>query len=107
MAAPQQTPAPSAPLPEPLTLPALQRYVARVVAEQGFTGELERVFILFVEELGELAEEVAARRADGAGRHRPRMRAAPAERPPGSRRPRPSASSWPMSRCTWRTWPTG
>jgi NTP pyrophosphatase (non-canonical NTP hydrolase) len=65
MAAFPQTPVPSAPpstpLPEPLTLPALQRYVARIVAERGFTGELDRVFILWVEELGELAEESARR----------------------------------------------
>ncbi len=59
MAALEETP--STPLPDPLTLPALQRYVARVVAERGFTREVDRVFILFVEELGELAEELAAR----------------------------------------------
>lgn len=50
----------STPLPERLTLPALQRYVARIVTERGFTRDLDRVFILFVEELGELAEQIGA-----------------------------------------------
>jgi NTP pyrophosphatase (non-canonical NTP hydrolase) len=46
--------------PDPLTLPALQDYVARMVAARGFTQELDRVFVLWVEELGELAEHLWA-----------------------------------------------
>ncbi len=58
--APGATRTASTPVPERLTLPSLQGYVARIVAERGFTRDLDRVFILFVEELGELAEQVAA-----------------------------------------------
>jgi len=46
-------------LPEPCTLPALQDYVARMVEVRGFTQDVERVFVLWVEELGELAEQLA------------------------------------------------
>ncbi len=49
-------------LPDSLTLPALQRYVRAIVAARGFTTELDRVFILTVEELGELATELKKRR---------------------------------------------
>jgi dCTP diphosphatase len=52
----------SGPLPDPLTLLDLQRYVVRIVAERGFTQEVDRVFILLVEELGELAEQMEALR---------------------------------------------
>jgi NTP pyrophosphatase (non-canonical NTP hydrolase) len=51
---------PAPQMPERLTLPALQRYVSRIVSERGFTSDLDRVFILLVEELGELAEEMLA-----------------------------------------------
>jgi len=47
-------------LPAPLTLPALQDYVARMVEQRGFTRDVERVFVLWVEELGEVAEQLAA-----------------------------------------------
>lgn len=40
-----------------MTLPALQAYVARAVAERGFTTDLTRVLVLLVEEVGELATE--------------------------------------------------
>jgi NTP pyrophosphatase (non-canonical NTP hydrolase) len=43
--------------PDPMTLPALQEYVRRIVAERGFTADLNEIFILLVEEVGELATE--------------------------------------------------
>jgi NTP pyrophosphatase (non-canonical NTP hydrolase) len=43
--------------PDPMTLTALQRYVARTVEERGFTREPNEIFILLVEEVGELASE--------------------------------------------------
>ncbi len=60
-APPAQPPGPPA-LPSPLTLPALQGYVARIVAARGFTRDVDRIFILLVEELGELAAEFKQRR---------------------------------------------
>ena len=44
-------------LPHRLTLPALQEYVRGVVASRGFITDPNKVFILLVEELGELATE--------------------------------------------------
>jgi NTP pyrophosphatase (non-canonical NTP hydrolase) len=44
-------------VPDPLTLPALQAYVARIVEERRFTRDRNEIFILLVEELGELATE--------------------------------------------------
>ena len=44
-------------LPEPMTLPALQAYVREVVAARDYTRDLNEIFILAVEELGELAAE--------------------------------------------------
>lgn len=53
------TPRAPAAFPARLTLPALQDYVARIVEERGFTRDVERVFVLWVEELGEVAEQLA------------------------------------------------
>ena len=50
------------PLPGPLTLPALQAYVAAMVEARGFTRDRNEIFILLVEELGELAREFKHRR---------------------------------------------
>jgi len=47
------------PLPAPLTLPALQPYVRVIVAQRNFTTDPNKVFILLVEEVGELTGEVA------------------------------------------------
>ncbi|MDH4247370.1 MAG: hypothetical protein OEW39_06095 [Deltaproteobacteria bacterium] len=55
-------PAPHPAPPELMTLPALQAYVARVVEARGFTRDLNEVFILLVEEVGELATEFKHRR---------------------------------------------
>jgi NTP pyrophosphatase (non-canonical NTP hydrolase) len=44
-------------LPSPLSLPALQAYVREVVAARGYTTDLNEVFILTAEEVGELAAE--------------------------------------------------
>jgi NTP pyrophosphatase (non-canonical NTP hydrolase) len=55
-AAPEKPPLQPA-LPAPLTLPALQGYVREVVAARGYTRDLNEIFILAVEELGELAAE--------------------------------------------------
>lgn len=44
-------------LPDLMTLPALQDYVRRIVAERGFTRDPNEIFILLVEEVGELAKE--------------------------------------------------
>jgi NTP pyrophosphatase (non-canonical NTP hydrolase) len=43
--------------PAPMTLPALQAYVTRVVGARGFTTDRNEVFILLTEEVGELAAE--------------------------------------------------
>lgn len=53
-------------LPRPMTLPALQRYVARVVEERGFYRDPRKIFILLTEEVGELATEIR-RLADDPG----------------------------------------
>lgn len=53
-------PAPPA-LPETLTLGALQDYVAAIVQARGFTTDRNEVFILLVEEVGELATELKHR----------------------------------------------
>ena len=45
------------PLPVRLTIPALQSYVREVAAARGYTRDLNEIFILTVEELGELAAE--------------------------------------------------
>ncbi len=45
-------------LPERLTLPALQGYVREMVAARDFTTDRNEIFILLVEELGELAAEL-------------------------------------------------
>ena len=45
------------PVPEAMTLPALQDYVREMVAERGFTTDRNEVFILMAEEVGELATE--------------------------------------------------
>ncbi|HEX7925963.1 MAG TPA: RS21-C6 protein, partial [bacterium] len=44
-------------VPSPLTLPALQAYVRAIVAERNFTRDPNEIFILLVEEVGELATE--------------------------------------------------
>lgn len=44
-------------VPTPLTLPALQAYVARMVRERNFTQHPNEIYILLCEELGELATE--------------------------------------------------
>jgi len=62
-------------LPAPLTLPALQDYVARMVEQRGFTRDVERVFVLWVEELGELAEQLARPQARAAARQQARAAA--------------------------------
>ncbi|MEE8395306.1 MAG: hypothetical protein V3S29_04570 [bacterium] len=51
-------------LPRPVTLAALQRYVRRMVSAREFTTDRDRVFILLVEEIGELARELSDRRRD-------------------------------------------
>jgi NTP pyrophosphatase (non-canonical NTP hydrolase) len=56
-------PGPAAPraraeLPAHMTLPALQAYVAAMVAERGFTRDRNEIFILLTEEVGELASEL-------------------------------------------------
>lgn len=43
--------------PQPMTLAALQAYVAEVVEARNFTRDLNEIFILLVEEVGELATE--------------------------------------------------
>ncbi|MBI3992246.1 MAG: hypothetical protein HY342_03155 [Candidatus Lambdaproteobacteria bacterium] len=49
---------PEHPTPPPaLTLPALQAYVREMVRARGFTTELNEIFILLTEEVGELARE--------------------------------------------------
>jgi len=45
-------------LPAPMTLPALQAYVAQVVVARGFTRDRNEIFILLTEEVGELATEL-------------------------------------------------
>lgn len=45
------------PLPERLTLPALQEYVRHMVEARGFIKNPNKLFILLVEEVGELATE--------------------------------------------------
>ena len=45
------------PLPERFTLPALQEYVRRMVEARGFIKNPNKLFILLVEEVGELATE--------------------------------------------------
>jgi NTP pyrophosphatase (non-canonical NTP hydrolase) len=50
--------------PDRLTPGALQAYVAAMVKARAFTQDLDRVFILWVEELGELAELIPIRHAD-------------------------------------------
>ena len=40
-----------------MTLPALQAYVREIVAARGYTRDLNEIFILTVEEVGELAAE--------------------------------------------------
>ena len=45
------------PLPGRLTLPALQEYVRRMVEARGFIKNPNKIFILLVEEVGELATE--------------------------------------------------
>ena len=42
-------------LPDPMNLRALQRYVALMVQERGFTDDINEIFILLTEELGEVA----------------------------------------------------
>lgn len=54
-------------LPQPMTLPALQAYVAEVVRERGFTTERNEVMILLMEEVGELARELTRAPAREAG----------------------------------------
>ena len=44
-------------VPTPMTLPAMQAYVARVVRERDFTQDPNEIYILLCEELGELATE--------------------------------------------------
>lgn len=44
-------------LPRPMTLPAMQEYVARMVAARNFYQDPRNIFILLTEELGELATE--------------------------------------------------
>lgn len=51
-------------LPQPVTLAALQHYVRRMVSAREFTTDRDRVFILLVEEIGELARELSDRRRD-------------------------------------------
>ncbi|MBI4082768.1 MAG: hypothetical protein HY423_09170 [Candidatus Lambdaproteobacteria bacterium] len=46
------------PLPSPVTLSALQQYVRAVVSARNFTTDLNKVFILLVEEVGELSGEL-------------------------------------------------
>lgn len=53
MAQPPPLPAP----PRPMTLPALQGYVREMVAARKFTRDPNEIFILLVEEVGELATE--------------------------------------------------
>ena len=49
---------PAHPTPPPLlTLPALQAYVREMVRARGFTADLNEIFILLTEEVGELARE--------------------------------------------------
>ena len=50
------------PLPPRLTLGALQAHVARVVEARDFTRDMNEVFILLTEEVGELATEFKHRR---------------------------------------------
>jgi NTP pyrophosphatase (non-canonical NTP hydrolase) len=55
MAQPPPNPLPAPP--DPLTLPALQGYVRAMVAARNFTRDPNEIFILLVEEVGELATE--------------------------------------------------
>ena len=48
-------------LPSPMTLTAMQGYVGEIVAARGFTKDLNEIFILMVEEVGELAAELRNR----------------------------------------------
>ena len=52
-------------LPKRVSLAALQAYVRDIVVARGFTQDLDRVFILTVEELGELAELLEGKAAPG------------------------------------------
>lgn len=55
---PEERPAADTPaLPRPMILPALQQYVARMVAARNFYKDPRKIFILLTEELGELATE--------------------------------------------------
>ncbi len=47
--------------PEPMTLPALQAYVRAVVEIRNFTRERDKLLVLLVEEVGELAAEIRLR----------------------------------------------
>ncbi len=47
--------------PEPMTLPALQAYVRAVVEIRNFTRERDKLLVLLVEEVGELAAECRLR----------------------------------------------
>lgn len=49
------------PLPQPPTLSALQDYVRRMVKARGFYTDPDKIFILLVEEVGELAAELRHR----------------------------------------------
>lgn len=49
------------PLPQPLTLSTLQDYVRRMVKARGFYTDPNKIFILLVEEVGELAAELRHR----------------------------------------------
>ncbi|MCH8074363.1 MAG: hypothetical protein IIC64_00930 [SAR324 cluster bacterium] len=53
----KKTPTDTPALPRPMILPALQQYVARMVAARGFHQDPDKIFILLTEELGELATE--------------------------------------------------
>lgn len=62
MAPPEMPPSVTPPadqpaVPQPMTLAALQTYVDEVVRARGFTTDMNEVFVLLVEELGELATE--------------------------------------------------
>ena len=47
------------PIPSPMTLSALQLYVREIVKLRGFTTNTNEIFILLVEEVGELASELS------------------------------------------------
>ena len=64
-------------MPTPLSdkplLAEYQRHIAELVDEHGFTKDLERVFILLTEEVGELAHDIRLTWKDGPSAQRAKL----------------------------------